>query len=339
MMFFLSKVRIFVCRDMLAHQFRRGIANFVIQRLNSPREMKPEYVDVLTRMIADEGWGPFQRPVDISHMYNGPPYVDAKIFLGFVDDKMIGHAASISGKDQNSTKLMEYLSLLILKKEFRGKGYGLKLTNALMETIDKASTSAYCDAAPNMVTKYHDRLGLNPEWDNREYIISLSGITEKYRVTKYPGNLSIKLLSEIEFDKFSKYDSEVYGVCRTALIRRWSTLPDSFTWVALNEHGDVVGYITIRESISKEELSVGPLYANNLEMAKKLLYTAAQAMSKLVSSAKNLRMLIPAGKSNANKMIENDFGIKCGQSFIRMSSKKPKVDLNRVIAINSPSFG
>ena len=334
-MFFLSKVRRFVRGDMFAHQFRRGIANFVIQRLNSPREMKPEYVDVLTRWITDEGWGPFQRPVDISHMYNGPPYVGAKIFLGFLDDRMIGHIVSIS----NSTKTMEFISMLIVQKEFRGKGYGLKLTNALWETIDKASTSAYCDASPNMVTKYHDHLGLNPEWANREYIISLPAITEKYKVIENTENLSIELLSEIEFDKFSKYDSEVYGVCRTPLIRRWSTLPDSFTWVALNEHGDVVGYITIRESISKEDTSVGPLYADNLEIAKKLIYTAAEAMSSQVSSATNLRIFIPSGGSNADKMIENDFGIKCGQSFIRMCSKKPKVDLNKVIAINSPGFG
>ena len=325
---------------MLAHQFRRGIANFTIRRLNSQRELKPEYVDALTRLTTDEGWGPFQRPVDISHIYNGPPYVDAKIFLGFLDDRMIGHVASISGNDQlSSTKIMEYVTMLVVKKEFRGKGYGLKLANAIWESIDKASTSVYCDAAPNMVTKYHDHLGLNPEWDNREYIISLPAITEKYKVTENTENLSIKLLSEIEFDKFSKYDSEVYGVCRTPLIRRWSTLPDSFTWVALNEHGDVVGYITIRESISKEDTSVGPLFADNLEIAKKLIYTAAKVMSNQVSSAINLRMLIPAGGSSADKMIENDFGIKCCQNTTRMCSKKSKVDLNRVIAINSPGFG
>ena len=327
---------------MLAHQFRRGIANFVIQRLNSQRELIPEYVDALTRFTTDEGWGPFQCPVDISHIYNGPPYVDAKIFLGFLDNRIIGHVASISVNDQlSSTKIMEYVTMLVVKKEFRGKGYGLKLANAIWESIDKASTSVYCDAAPNMVTKYHDHLGLNPEWDNREYIISLPAITEMYhsKMTKNTENLSIKLLSEIEFDKFSKYDSEVYGVCRTPLIRRWSTLPDSLTWVALNEHGDVVGYITIREGISEEDTSVGPLFADNLEIAKKLIYTAAEVMSSQVSSAINVRMLIPAGGSNADKMIENDFGIKCCQNTTRMCSKKSKVDLNRIIAINSPGFG
>ncbi|XP_065920365.1 uncharacterized protein [Dysidea avara] len=312
------------------------MAKFVIQQ-KSPHELTQGNVSTLTEWTTDEGWGPYQRPVDISHMYSGPPYMDAKAFLGFLDDKMIGHAAFFTtGKDGNSTGVMQFCTMFIVEKPFRGKGYGSKILNAMLETTDQ-STNICFDAAPNMVTKY-ESLGFKPEWDNRDYIISLSAIAEKYKMTENMRNVSIKLLSEVEFKKFAEYDAKVYGLHRLVFIKKWSTLPDSFTWVAVNGNGDVVGYITIRESINKQDTTVGPLYSDNLEIAKKLIYTAAQTMSSQ-TSAKNLSMLMPTGGSNAIQMIESDFGIKCGPNFVRMCSKKHGVDLSKVIAIHSPGYG
>ncbi|XP_065919826.1 holothin acyltransferase-like [Dysidea avara] len=313
------------------------MAKFVIQQ-KSPQELTQENVSTLTEWTTDEGWGPHQRPFDISHMYSGPPYMDAKAFLGFLDYKMIGHAAFFtSGKGGISTDVMEYITMFIVEKPFRGKGYGLKIWNTMWETMDK-NANICLDAAPNMVTKY-ESMGLKPEWDNREYIIPLSAIAEKYKMTENIRDVSTKLLSEVEFEKFAEYDAKIYGLCQLVFIKRWSTLPNSFTWVAVNGNGDVVGYITIRESINKQDTTVGPLYADNLEIAKKLIYTASQTMSSQTSSVKNLRMFIPTGGSNAIQMIESDFGIKCGPNFVRMYSKKHKVDLNKVIAINSPGYG
>jgi len=187
-----------------------------------------------------------------------------------------------------------------------------------------------------MISKY-ESLGLNIEWDNREYIIPVSAIAEKYKVIK--GNFSIKPLSEVGFDKYAEYDAKVYGLRRLGLLKKWTALPESFTWLVINENDDVVGCITVRKGVEKfkQYALVGPLFSDNLEIAKKLMYTASQTMSSQ-KSAKYLWMCIPTGISNAIQMVESDFGVKCNHSFPHMCSRKPKVDISKVIAIHSPDY-
>ena len=311
------------------------MANFVVQK-RSPQELTQEDIDALVKWTTDEGWAPYVRPNDISHMYSGPPYLDAKVFFGFLDGKRIGHVALFTlGKNGD---VMQYITMFIVEKPLRGKGYGLKIWKAMWECRD-ASVNTCLDSVTDMMSQY-ESMGLNiVGWDNREYIIPLSEIAEKYKTTESIGNVSAKPLSEVEFDKFDEYNAKVYGLRRTVFIKRWATLPESFTWVAVNNDDDVVGCITIREGADKQDAIVGPWYSDNLEIAKKLIYAAAQTMSSQTSS-KNLRMLMcaPAGESNAIQTIENDFGVKCGIIFVRMCSKKPKVDVSKVIAIHSAGY-
>ncbi|XP_065920355.1 holothin acyltransferase-like [Dysidea avara] len=311
------------------------MANFVVQR-KSPQELTQEDLDSLVQWTTDEGWDPYTRPSDIKHLYGGPPYLDAKVFFGFLDGKRIGHVVLFTyGKDGGSTDLMDFITFFIVEKSLRGKGYGLKIWNAMWECRD-TSANTCLDSVVSLISQYGS-LGLNIEWDNREYIIPLLAIAEKYKVTENIENVSTKPLSEIKFEKYAEYSAKVYGLSRSVFLKKWVALPESFTWVAVNEN-DVVGCITIREGVDKQDAIVGPLYSDNLEIAKKLIYTAAQTMSSQTSS-KNLRMCIPTGGSNAIQMIESDFGVKCDHNFPRMCSKKPKVDISKVIAIHSPGYG
>jgi len=313
-----------------------NMAKFVIQR-KSPNELTQEDIDALVKWSTEEGWDPVVRPNDISHMYSGPPYLDFKIFLGFLDGKRIGHISSITfGKDDDT---MEYITLFIVDKPLRGKGYGLKIWNAMWECRDTAAIT-FLDGASNM-TSHYESMGLNViEWDNRDYVISLLEIVEKYKMTENIRNVSTKPLSEVEFAKFSEYDAKIYGLHRLAFLKKWTTLPQSFSWVAINENGDVVGCITIREGTDKQDAIVGPLLSDNLDIAKKLIYTAAQIVNTQTSS-KNLRMLVCASTngSNAIQMIESDFGVKPNFAITRMCSKKSKVDRSKVIAIHSAGYG
>ncbi|XP_065920358.1 holothin acyltransferase-like [Dysidea avara] len=312
------------------------MANFVVER-KSPQELTQEDIETLVKWTTDAGWDPHVRPSDISHMYGGPPYLNAKIFFGFLDGKRIGHVALITVG--NSTDVMEYITMFIMDKPLRGKGYGLKIWNAMWECRD-TSANTYLDAVTKMSSNY-ESMGLNiVEWDNREYIIPLSAIAVKYKMTERIGNVLTKPLSEVELDKIVEYDAMVYGIRRPVLIKKWTAVPESFTWVGVNEKGDVVGCITIREGADKQDAIVGPLFSDNLEIAKKLMYIAAQTMSSQTSS-KNLRILmcVQTRESNAIQMIESDFGVKCCANFLRMCSKKSKVDISKIISIHSLGYG
>ena len=201
------------------------------------------------------------------------------------------------------------------------------------------TANIFLDAATSMMSQY-ESMGLKIiEWENKEYIVSLSAVAEKYKMTECIGNVSTKPLSNIEFDKFAEYSTKVYGLHRPVYLKKWTTIPESFTWVAVNEDGDVVGCITIREGTDKQDAIIGPLYSDNLDIAKKLICTAAKTMSSQTSS-KNLRILIctTTGESNAIQMVESDFGVKPGVVFVRMCSKKSKVDTNKVIAVHSAGY-
>jgi len=313
------------------------MANFVVQK-KSPQELTQEDTDALAKWTSDEGWDPYARPNDISHMYSGPPYVDStKAFFGFLDGKRIGHIAmsTFVGKDGD---LVQYIGKFIVEKSLRGKGYGLKIWKAMWECIDPNANTCLDSVIPLM--PQYESWGLKfVGWHNWEYIIPLSAIAEKYKVTESIGNISTKLLSESNFDKYDEYITNIYGgLCRTAFIKRWSTLPESCTWVALNENSDIVGCITVRESPNKQDLIVGPMYSNNLDITKKLIYVASQAMTS--QTTKNLRMLTcaPPGEANTVQMIKNDFGVECNFTFVRMCSKKPTVDASRVVAIHSAGY-
>ena len=307
------------------------MANFVVQQ-RSLQDLTQEDIDTLMKWTSDEGWD----PPHIRHMYVGPPYLDAKVFFGFLDGKRIGHVVFFTyGKEGNSSDLMDYITFFLVEKSFRGKGYGLKIWNAMWECRD-ASANTCLDSVDEMISRY-EMLGLNIEWDNREYAIPLSAIAEKYKVTENIRNVSTKLLSEVEFEKYAEYDAKVYGLCRLAFLKKWTSIPESITWVAMSENGDVVGCITVRELefADKQDAIVGPLYADNLEIAKKLMYTVSQ-MQKF---SRNLRMLIPTGISNAIQMVESDFGVKYDCNFSRMCRRKSNVDLSKVIAIHSQGYG
>ena len=188
------------------------------------------------------------------------------------------------------------------------------------------------DSVVDLISQYKS-LGLKIEFDNREYIIPMSAIAEKYKVTE--GNISIKPLSEVEFDKYAKYDAKVHGLRQLGLLKKWTALPGSYNWLAVNENGDVVGYISVREGVEKQGALMGPLFSDNLKITKKLMYTASQTMS----VTKYLRMCIPAGISNAIQMVESDFGVMCDHNFPHMCSRKPKVDISKVIIIHLPGYG
>jgi len=306
------------------------MANFVVQR-KSPQELTQEDIDALVKWTTDEGWATYIRPNDISHMYGGPPYSDIKIFLGFLDGKRIGHVALITFEAADN--ITEYITLYIVEKPLRGKGYGLKIWNAMWECRD-ATANTCLDSVTSLMPQY-ESMGLKIiGWDNREYTISLLAITENYKMMESIGNISTKLLNEVEFDKFVEYNAKVYGLSRSLFLKKWTTLPESLTWVAVNENGDFVGCITIRRGVDKQDVIVSPLYSDNLEIAKKLVYTAAQKC--IQTSSKNLKMTIcvPKDETNAIQMIESDFGVKSdGINYVRMYSKKPKVDISKVIVV------
>lgn len=299
------------------------------------QEASRQDYEFATRLCLEEGW--HISPNDITHLYDSPPPFEPGSFVGELDGKRIGYVSAAKyGDDTNG---LYYISLYMVDKPYRGRGYGLKIWNIMWETLDK-KFNIYLDAVINMVPRY-ERMGLHTEWINKEYVLPVSKIIEVFAMIQSARDIVIKPLSEINFDKLFEYDNLVYGAPRKNFLKKWVTIPESLTWVATNDTGDILGYIVIRQSaLNKQEMIIGPLFSDSIQIAQKILYAAAFAADSQ-RSAKTLRIFVPVcddESPNAIQMIEKDLGIKSVNELARMYSKKPEGCLHKIIAINSPSF-
>ena len=74
----------------------------------------------------------------------------------------------------------------------------------------------------------------------------------------------------------------VFGASRKMFINRLMTAPGSFSWVAMNRATDdtIIGYSILRKVIrgggTEIGLSMAPLFADIVDIAKLLLKTAAE---------------------------------------------------------------
>ena len=77
------------------------------------------------------------------------------------------------------------------------------------------------------------------------------------------------------FDDLYAYDNKNF-ICpdnreRREFLRKWIAIPDGAAFVALNKSGQIVGLGCRRACIQEKVHYIGPLYADNLEVANGLM--------------------------------------------------------------------
>ena len=291
----------------------------------------------VTELSTKERWA--IGTTDVTHL---GPIVEPGFFIGVLDGVRIGHISAVKYNDEDIDGGFYYVGFYLVDKDYRGRGYGLKIWNVMWESLDK-SYNISLDAVNDLVPLY-EKMGLQKEWTNKEYFLSsskvvqaLNGAQEMMKLK----NILIKPLSEVSFDKIFKYDTSVFGFPRQKFLKRWITIPDSLGWAAINVSGDIVGYVVIRPSvIGKDELLVAPLFADDTNIARMLLYASTEA-AMIQKSVKNLRIFVPVSANpEGADMIENEIGYDSAWSSARMYSKgiPPQICLRKVVAITSPGL-
>ena len=92
--------------------------------------------------------------------------------------------------------------------------------------------------------------------------------------------VAVKPIHELNIEQLLEYDRFIFGTARRKFLEKWITVPGSFGWVAVNEKKDIVGYAVLKQVIRDAGTEIGmamaPLFANNVNIAKLLLLTAAE---------------------------------------------------------------
>lgn len=100
---------------------------------------------------------------------------------------------------------------------------------------------------------------------------------------QYKGE-GIRLISskEINFEQLNSFDSKIFGTQRNEkLLKIFSTHPEIITLVAIDDQsGEIVGFGSARALLGVDGFRIGPLQANNGQIAGYIFWNLVQLASK-----------------------------------------------------------
>ena len=226
-------------------------------------ETEKEFESVIINSMAKEGWRPGLK--------------DAECFLAC--DPSGALVGELNGKPVCCIKITKYGDSLafsgcfMVDKEYRGKGYGRKIKNAAEEYVKPSPVRSFgtISASDQHSVKMLQRWGFRSLFYGATFVFHPT--TAITRFPKTSGRfVQIKSIGEVNLEALFTYDTTVFGFERHAFLSKWLRVPGSFTRVAINSEGSIVGYTVARPTFVKDEgYKIGPLFADSEPIAEKLL--------------------------------------------------------------------
>ncbi len=266
---------------------------------------------IAVEWAAKEGWNP--------GLHDTPCFyaTDSNGFLiGFLGDEPVSCISAVA-YDQN----FAFLGFYIVKPEYRGKGYGLKLWNTAMAYLQTRNIGL--DGVVEQQANYK-KSGFKLAYSNIRY----EG-TAKPTAERFPELVS---LSEVPFDDIARYDAGLFPAPRPQFLQRWVKQPESLALAALHD-GKVSGYSVIRKC--RNGYKIGPLFADTTDLANKLFL----ALNNYVDPETKIYLDTPEVNLAAVQLAENH-GMKKVFGTARMYTKsQPDIDLDRIFGVTTFELG
>lgn len=259
---------------------------------------------------SDEGWNPGMH--DTAAFYQADP---TGFLAGKYDDQIIATISAVKyGQD------FGFIGLYIVKNEFRGKGYGLALWNAAIESL----------AGRN--------IGLDGVLAQQENY-KKSGFKLAHRNIRFAGKsmnatpmMPTVSAAQVAFEEIVAYDSQFFPDERSAFLKHWIAPENSQTLLVL-DHSRIVGYGSIRAC--ERGFKIGPLNAETPEIAVALF----SALSATTPAASDIFLDVPEPNQHAVQLIRH-FNLSPVFETARMYTKNcPKLPLHKIFGITSFELG
>jgi GNAT superfamily N-acetyltransferase len=270
-----------------------------------------EVNDIAVQWAGEEGWNPGLNDAQV--FYN----TDTKgFFVGLSDNIPIACISTVSYGNN-----FGFLGFYIVKKEFRGKGYGFKIWNRALEYL--ANQNIGLDGV----------IAQQPNYIKSGFKLAYRNIRFEGIAKTNSGNCDgIFSCSEQHFEQLAKYDSNLFPVIRTKFLEFWVKQQEAATFVSL-ENETINGYATIRKC--KVGYKIGPLFADNNDVANSLFVAA----NKFAGEGSNIYLDTPEVNVNAVNLAEN-YGMKKVFETARMYTKeKPNINLNNIYGVTTFELG
>ena len=293
-------------------------------------------VDIFTRRTIKEGWhvGPYNYPC-------GYDFDPEGFFMGEVDGELASHFCAVRYPNHHA-----HCGGAIVTEKFRGKGFHMMSALKAIDVYDQNYTIG-TDVDVNLRDALA-RMGGEIHWDTHIATLSLDKVSKVWDKMALPGSVVVKSISKTNLEKILEYDHKVFGVARHTFMESWMSVPGSFGWAAIREKSnDIVGYTIVKQVIrgagTEIGLAMAPLFADDSQIAKVLLKTAADnCLANEAVPKTKLEIFHPVGDNcgeDAPQLME-EMGAELSRIAHRMYTKgvPPRRQLKKIYGIASTAF-
>jgi ribosomal protein S18 acetylase RimI-like enzyme len=211
-----------------------------------------------------------------------------------------------------------FLGLYIVRPQFRGQGWGLKLWQAGMKQLGDRNIGLD---------------GVVAQQDNYRK----SGFHLEYRNIRYMGSVGqsaaaqAEALSHVSFDALLEYDRAIFQAPRERFLQCWIRQPQAAGCVRMRG-GKLAGYGLIRRC--REGYKIGPLFADDESIADELFRT-------LATHAVGATVYLDVPERNAGALaLARRHGMQKVFETARMYTRQaPPVPINRVFGVTTFELG
>ncbi len=275
------------------------------------KTMTRKEIDIAVKWAAIEGWNPGCHDADCYHIADPNGFL-----LGLFGDEPI---ASISVVKYGAS--FGFIGFYIVKPEYRGKGYGIKIWNAGLKYLEGRNIAL--DGVVAQQGNYKK-----------------SGFKLAYRNIRYegPGGSSTPLdskivaLSTLPFEAIDLYDRPFFPEARSEFINSWINQPDCLS-MGIMSQGKLSGYGVIRKCLNGYK--IGPLFAENPNLAESLFL----ALKSKIKPTESVFLDVPEVNHAAVALAESH-NMKVSFETARMyTGEIPDIPLNRLYGVTSFEIG
>lgn len=273
--------------------------------------MTRQEVNIAVDWAAAEGWNPGLHDADC--FYAADP---GGFLVGMLDDEPI---ATISVVKYGNA--FGFLGFYIVKPEYRGKGYGIRIWNAGMESLRGRTIGL--DGVIAQQDNYK-KSGFALAYSNVRYQGAGGG--------DYPADAGIVPLSALAFDAVYAYDKAFFPGNRREFLRRWINQPQSAA-LGIVRDNKLLGYGVLR--ICRTGFKVGPLFADSPECAEQLFV----ALKSHAPESAPVFLDIPAVNAAAVDLV-NRHNMTISFETARMyAGQSPDLPISRLFGVTSFELG
>ena len=278
-----------------------------------------EFRSTTIEAALNEGWRPALDDSEV--FFTADPHGH---FVGELDGKPISYISAVKYCDN-----FAFGGYYIVDKAYRGSGYGLAMFKHVQKILLESDKLNYGLNGVLELVPLYETYGFKRAWTNRRMEFDISYCVSQLESFTSPIDISVQPAKQVNQDLLSAYDTTVFGAPHDVFLKALLNAPNSLSFAATDQNGDVLGFVSVRRTIRENDgWKIGPLFADSTQIAKSLLKHVFGEVAKNLQKRKVVTMDVPYNlnpEANAvAKELNGTFVVDCIRMFTKEIPAFPK---------------